>query len=35
LTATDQVKIATLTGGVKITVIVDTSQAPPTVLSVQ
>ena len=35
LTTTDQVKIATLTGGVKITVIVDTSQAPPTVLSVQ
>jgi len=35
LTSTDQVKIATVTIGAKITVLVDTSQTPPTVLSVQ
>jgi len=35
LTSTDQVKIATVTVGAKITVIVDTSQTPPTLLSVQ
>ena len=35
LTATDQIKIATLTNGTKVSVIVDTSQPPPIVLSVQ
>ena len=35
LTSTDQVKIASLTGGAKVSVVVDTSQTPPTVLSVQ
>jgi uncharacterized membrane protein (UPF0182 family) len=35
LTTADQVKIATVTNGTKITVQVDTSQIPPTVLSVQ
>ena len=35
LTTADQVKIATLIPGAKITVLVDTSQTPPTVLSVQ
>src|SRR4029077_9419823 len=35
LSTSDQVKIAALTTGNKITVLVDTSQAPPTVLSVQ
>jgi hypothetical protein len=35
LTAADQVTIATITIGAKLKVLVDTSQAPPTVLSVQ
>src|SRR5438445_3134550 len=35
LTAADQVTIATITIGAKIKVLVDTSQTPPTVLSVQ
>src|SRR2546426_393918 len=35
LTAADQVTIATITMGAKIKVLVDTSQTPPTVLSVQ
>jgi uncharacterized membrane protein (UPF0182 family) len=35
LTTTDQVKIASLTVGAKVTVLVDTSQTPVTVLSVQ
>ncbi len=35
LSAADQVKIATATIGAKITVVVDTAQMPPTVLSVQ
>jgi len=35
LTAADQVAIATVTVGAKIKVLVDTSQTPPTVLSVQ
>jgi hypothetical protein len=35
VTTTEQVKIATITVGAKITVLVDTSQPPPIVLSVQ
>jgi len=35
LTTSDQLKIATVTIGAKIAVLVDTSQTPPTVLSVQ
>jgi len=35
LTSTDQIKIATITNGTKITVLVDASQPPPIVLSVQ
>src|SRR5204862_8261400 len=35
LTAADQVTIATITMGAKIKVLVDTSQTPPTMLSVQ
>jgi hypothetical protein len=35
LTTTDQVKIASLNVGAKVTVLVDTSQTPLTILSVQ